>query len=165
MPYAPLFCRAGLRRSAALEPWRQRVDQGDARVVRRGQSVTLVGRSGSFEVRAQGAGAVGFRQWCLVAGVDVEVHQHQLDARADHRRDVEEPVVLRVVLPRDQLLRRRRGAEAVVEEARGKCKVIAHTGHHSPNETIDLTRHAQEADRWRDRRRVLIPKQRAPLGR
>jgi 4-hydroxy-tetrahydrodipicolinate synthase len=38
-----------------------------------------------------------------------------------------------------------RTVEIVVEEARGKCKVIAHTGHHSPNETVDLTRHAQEA--------------------
>ncbi|MDB5864264.1 MAG: hypothetical protein JWO70_2070 [Betaproteobacteria bacterium] len=38
---------------------------------------------------------------------------------------------------------RKRVVEIVVEEARGKCKVIAHTGHHSPNETIDLTRHAQ----------------------
>jgi 4-hydroxy-tetrahydrodipicolinate synthase len=36
-----------------------------------------------------------------------------------------------------------RAVEIVVEEARGKCKVIAHTGHHSPNETVDLTRHAQ----------------------
>lgn len=40
---------------------------------------------------------------------------------------------------------RKRAVEIVVEEARGKCKVIAHTGHHSPNETVDLTRHAQEA--------------------
>jgi 4-hydroxy-tetrahydrodipicolinate synthase len=39
---------------------------------------------------------------------------------------------------------RKRVVEIVVEEARGKCKVIAHTGHHSPNETIDLTRHAQD---------------------
>jgi 4-hydroxy-tetrahydrodipicolinate synthase len=39
---------------------------------------------------------------------------------------------------------RLRAVEIVVEEARGKCKVIAHTGHHSPNETVDLTRHAQE---------------------
>ncbi len=39
---------------------------------------------------------------------------------------------------------RNRAVEIVVEEARGKCKVIAHTGHHSPNETVDLTRHAQE---------------------
>jgi 4-hydroxy-tetrahydrodipicolinate synthase len=40
---------------------------------------------------------------------------------------------------------RKRVTEIVVEEARGKCKVIAHTGHHSPNETVDLTRHAEEA--------------------
>ena len=39
---------------------------------------------------------------------------------------------------------RKRVVEIVVEEARGKCKVIAHTGHHSPNETVDLTRHAQD---------------------
>jgi len=39
---------------------------------------------------------------------------------------------------------RKRVVEIVVEEAKGKCKVIAHTGHHSPNETIDLTLHAQE---------------------
>ena len=39
---------------------------------------------------------------------------------------------------------RKRAVEIVVEEARDKCKVIAHTGHHSPNETVDLTRHAQE---------------------
>ena len=39
---------------------------------------------------------------------------------------------------------RKRVVEIVVEEAEGKCKVIAHTGHHSPNETIDLTRHAQD---------------------
>ena len=39
---------------------------------------------------------------------------------------------------------RKRVVEIVVEEANGKCKVIAHTGHHSPNETVDLTRHAQE---------------------
>ena len=40
---------------------------------------------------------------------------------------------------------RKRVVEIVVEEARGKCKVIAHTGHHSPDETVDLTRHAQDA--------------------
>ena len=40
---------------------------------------------------------------------------------------------------------RKRAVEIVVEEAHGKCKVIAHTGHHSPNETIDLTLHAQHA--------------------
>jgi len=39
---------------------------------------------------------------------------------------------------------RKRVVEIVVEEARGKCKVIAHTGHHSAEETVDLTRHAQE---------------------
>jgi 4-hydroxy-tetrahydrodipicolinate synthase len=39
---------------------------------------------------------------------------------------------------------RKRAVEVVVAEARGKCKVIAHTGHHSPNETVDLTRHAQD---------------------
>jgi 4-hydroxy-tetrahydrodipicolinate synthase len=39
---------------------------------------------------------------------------------------------------------RKRVVEIVVEEARGKCRVIAHTGHHSPNETVDLTRHAEE---------------------
>ncbi len=39
---------------------------------------------------------------------------------------------------------RKRAVEIVVEEAHGKCKVIAHTGHHSPNETADLTRHAQD---------------------
>jgi len=39
---------------------------------------------------------------------------------------------------------RKRVVEIVVEEAKGKCKVIAHTGHHSPNETVDLTRHAQD---------------------
>ncbi|HEX6510806.1 MAG TPA: dihydrodipicolinate synthase family protein [Chloroflexota bacterium] len=39
---------------------------------------------------------------------------------------------------------RRRAVEIVVEEARGKCKVIAHTAHHSARETVDLTLHAQE---------------------
>ncbi len=39
---------------------------------------------------------------------------------------------------------RKRVVEIVVEEARGKCRVIPHTGHHSPAETVDLTRHAQE---------------------
>ena len=39
---------------------------------------------------------------------------------------------------------RKRAVEIVVEEAHGKCKVIAHTGHHSPNETADLARHAQD---------------------
>lgn len=40
---------------------------------------------------------------------------------------------------------RKRVVEIVVEEARGKCKVIAHTGHHSPEETVDLTNHAARA--------------------
>ena len=40
---------------------------------------------------------------------------------------------------------RKRIVEIVVEEAKGKCKVIAHTGHHSAHETVDLTRQAQEA--------------------
>ncbi len=38
---------------------------------------------------------------------------------------------------------RKRVVEIVVEEARGKCRVIAHTGHHSPDETVALTNHAQ----------------------
>ncbi len=41
---------------------------------------------------------------------------------------------------------RKRIVEIVVEEARrGGCKVIAHTAHHSAHETVDLTRHAQDA--------------------
>ncbi|MGE5524013.1 MAG: dihydrodipicolinate synthase family protein [Rhodospirillaceae bacterium] len=40
---------------------------------------------------------------------------------------------------------RKRVVEIVVEEARGKCRVIAHTGHHSPDETVDLTNHAAKA--------------------
>jgi 4-hydroxy-tetrahydrodipicolinate synthase len=39
---------------------------------------------------------------------------------------------------------RRRIVEIVVEEARGKCKVIAHTAHHSTRETVELTRHAED---------------------
>jgi 4-hydroxy-tetrahydrodipicolinate synthase len=39
---------------------------------------------------------------------------------------------------------RLRAVEIVVEEARGKCKVIAHTAHHSARETVELTRHAQD---------------------
>lgn len=40
---------------------------------------------------------------------------------------------------------RKRIVEIVVEEARrGGCKVIAHTGHHSAHETVELTRHAQD---------------------
>jgi len=38
---------------------------------------------------------------------------------------------------------RKRVVEIVCEEAQGRCKVIAHTGHHSAHETIDLTRHAE----------------------
>ena len=40
---------------------------------------------------------------------------------------------------------RKRVVEIVVDEAkRGKCKVIAHTAHHSAHETVELTRHAQD---------------------
>lgn len=39
---------------------------------------------------------------------------------------------------------RKRVVEIVVEEARGKCKVIAHTAHHSVKETVELTRHAED---------------------
>jgi 4-hydroxy-tetrahydrodipicolinate synthase len=37
---------------------------------------------------------------------------------------------------------RRQLTEVVVERARGRCPVLAHTGHHSAEETIELTRHA-----------------------
>ena len=40
---------------------------------------------------------------------------------------------------------RRRLVEVVVESCRGKCPVLAHTGHHSAAETIELTRHAAGA--------------------
>jgi 4-hydroxy-tetrahydrodipicolinate synthase len=40
---------------------------------------------------------------------------------------------------------RRRLVAAVADAARGRCQVIAHTGHHSAVETIELTRHAQDA--------------------
>jgi 4-hydroxy-tetrahydrodipicolinate synthase len=40
---------------------------------------------------------------------------------------------------------RKRIVEIVVEEAKGKCRVIAHTGHHSARETIELSNHAQAA--------------------
>lgn len=40
---------------------------------------------------------------------------------------------------------RKRVVEIVCEEAKGHCKVIAHTGHHSAHETIELTRHAEQA--------------------
>lgn len=39
---------------------------------------------------------------------------------------------------------RKRVVEVVVEEARGKCVVIAHTAHHSALETIELTLHAEQ---------------------
>jgi len=37
---------------------------------------------------------------------------------------------------------RRQLTEVVVERARGRCPVVAHTGHHSADETIELTGHA-----------------------
>lgn len=40
---------------------------------------------------------------------------------------------------------RRRVVEIVAEEAHGKCGVIAQTGSHSAHETVELTRHAEEA--------------------
>jgi 4-hydroxy-tetrahydrodipicolinate synthase len=40
---------------------------------------------------------------------------------------------------------RRRLTEVVVELARGRCPVLAHTGQHSAEETIELTRHAAAA--------------------
>jgi 4-hydroxy-tetrahydrodipicolinate synthase len=40
---------------------------------------------------------------------------------------------------------RRQLTEVVVERVRGRCPVLAHTGHHSAEETIDLTRHAAAA--------------------
>ena len=40
---------------------------------------------------------------------------------------------------------RRRLTELVVERARGRCPVVAHTGQHSAAETIALTRHAETA--------------------
>lgn len=40
---------------------------------------------------------------------------------------------------------RHRLVTAVVAAARGKCQVIAHTGHHSVTETIELTRQAEAA--------------------
>ena len=38
---------------------------------------------------------------------------------------------------------RQRVVEIVVDEARGKCRVIAQTGTHSAHETVELTRHAE----------------------
>jgi 4-hydroxy-tetrahydrodipicolinate synthase len=40
---------------------------------------------------------------------------------------------------------RRRLVEVVADGCRGKCPVLAHTGHHSAAETIELTRHAARA--------------------
>jgi 4-hydroxy-tetrahydrodipicolinate synthase len=40
---------------------------------------------------------------------------------------------------------RRRAVEQVVAACRGHCPVLAHTGHHSARDTIELTRHATEA--------------------
>jgi 4-hydroxy-tetrahydrodipicolinate synthase len=40
---------------------------------------------------------------------------------------------------------RRRLTEIVVDRCRGRCPVLAHTGHHSAAETIELTRHAERA--------------------
>ena len=40
---------------------------------------------------------------------------------------------------------KRRVVEEVADVARGKCPVIAHTGHSSPHQAIELTRHAQKA--------------------
>ena len=40
---------------------------------------------------------------------------------------------------------RMRAVEIVCEEAKDRCTVIAHTGHHSAHETIELTRHAERA--------------------
>jgi 4-hydroxy-tetrahydrodipicolinate synthase len=39
---------------------------------------------------------------------------------------------------------RRRAMELVVENTRGRCPVLAHTGHHSARDTIQLTRYASE---------------------
>jgi 4-hydroxy-tetrahydrodipicolinate synthase len=40
---------------------------------------------------------------------------------------------------------RRRLVEIVVDSCRGRCPVLAHTGSHSAAETIELTRHAEQA--------------------
>jgi 4-hydroxy-tetrahydrodipicolinate synthase len=40
---------------------------------------------------------------------------------------------------------RKRAVEVVVESAARKCPVLAHTGHHSAADTIELTRHAERA--------------------
>src|ERR1035441_5338442 len=39
---------------------------------------------------------------------------------------------------------RRRLVEVIVDETRGKCPVLAHTGHHSAGQAIELTKHAQK---------------------
>jgi len=39
---------------------------------------------------------------------------------------------------------RKRTVEVIVESTRGRCPVLAHTGHHAARETIELTRHATE---------------------
>jgi 4-hydroxy-tetrahydrodipicolinate synthase len=43
------------------------------------------------------------------------------------------------------LAERRRSVELIVDACRGRVPVIAHTGHHSARDTIELTRHAAEA--------------------
>jgi 4-hydroxy-tetrahydrodipicolinate synthase len=40
---------------------------------------------------------------------------------------------------------RRRLVEVVVDSCRGRCPVLAHTGSHSAAETVELTRHAEQA--------------------
>ncbi|WP_165938528.1 dihydrodipicolinate synthase family protein [Parafrankia sp. BMG5.11] len=40
---------------------------------------------------------------------------------------------------------RKQAVETVVEAATGNCPVLAHTGHHSALDTIELTRHAEQA--------------------
>ncbi len=40
---------------------------------------------------------------------------------------------------------RRLLVETVIDESAGRCQVIAHTGQHSADETIELTRHAERA--------------------
>lgn len=39
---------------------------------------------------------------------------------------------------------RKRAVEVIVENTRGRSPVLAHTGHHSASETIELTRHATQ---------------------
>jgi 4-hydroxy-tetrahydrodipicolinate synthase len=40
---------------------------------------------------------------------------------------------------------RKQSVETVVEAATGRCPVLAHTGHHSARQTIELTQHAEQA--------------------